>query len=118
MYYKEHFMHFSKLGFITRPKYLDTFLPNALRVAIGQLRVSSHQLEVETSCTNGVPWEERICKLCHIEIEDEYHFTCNCQTYVEIKGKIPRHTRTLSKLLDTPNIKKLGRYILELKQHK
>mgnify|MGYP007065656147 CR=1 FL=1 len=34
------------------------------------------------------------------------------------KGKIPRHTRTLSKLLDTPDIKKLGRYILELKQHR
>ena len=33
-------------------------------------------------------------------------------------GKIPRYTRTLSKLLDTPNIKKLGRYILELKQHR
>mgnify|MGYP007069684085 CR=1 FL=1 len=33
-------------------------------------------------------------------------------------GKIPRHTRTLSKLLDTPDIKTLGRYILELKQHR
>ena len=39
-------MHFSKLVFKIRPKYLDTFLPNALRVAIGQLRVSSHQLEM------------------------------------------------------------------------
>ena len=34
-YYKEHFMKFSKLGFNERPKYLDVFLPNALRVAIG-----------------------------------------------------------------------------------
>ena len=36
------------------------------------------------------------------------------------KGKIPRHIRTfspLSKLLDTPNIKKQGRSILKLKQH-
>ena len=41
--YNEHVMHFSKLGFITRPKYLDIFVPNALRVAIGQLGVSSHQ---------------------------------------------------------------------------
>ena len=38
LYYKEHFMHFSKLGFIIRLKYLHTFLPNAVRVAIGQLK--------------------------------------------------------------------------------
>ena len=38
-------MHFSKLGFITQPKYIDTFLSNSLMVAIGQLRISSHQLE-------------------------------------------------------------------------
>ena len=37
------------------------------------------------------------------------------------KGKIPRHTQTLPtlfKLLDTLDIKKLWRYILELKQHR
>ena len=33
-------------------------------------------------------------------------------------GGIPRHTRTLSKLLDTLNVKRLGRYILDLKQHR
>ena len=61
-------MHFSKLGFITRPKYLDTFLPNALRVAIGQHRILSHQLEIVNGRTNGVPREERICRSCHIEV--------------------------------------------------
>ena len=68
-------MHFFELGFIIQPKYLDTFLPNAPnapKVAIGQLRVSSHQLEIENGHANGVPIEERICRLCHTEIEDEY----------------------------------------------
>ena len=114
-------MHFSKLGFITRPRYLDVFLPHALRVAIGQLRISSHQLEIENGRTNGVPREERICRLCHIEIEDEYHFTCKCPTYAEIRAKyqdILGSSPTLPKLLDTLDIKKLGRYILELKQHR
>ena len=41
LYYKEHFMQFFKLGFIIRPKYLDTFLLNAIRVALGQPRVRS-----------------------------------------------------------------------------
>ena len=107
-------MHFSKLGFITRPKYLDTFLPNALRVAIGEVRISYHQLEIENDHTTGVLREERICRLCHMEIEDEHHFTCKCPTYTEIRAKyqdILSPSPTLFKLLDTPDTKKLGRYI-------
>ena len=58
--------------------------------------------------------------LMHIEIEDEYHFTCKCPTYVEIREKyqdILGPSFTLSKLIDTQDIKILGRYILEQKQH-
>ena len=57
LYYQEHFMHFSKLGFIIQPKDLNMFLPNALRVGIGQLRVSYHQFEIENG--HGVPRGER-----------------------------------------------------------
>ena len=99
---------------------ISTLLPNALRVAIGQLRVPSHQLEIRNGCANGIPREERICRLCHIEIEDEYHFTYKCPTYIEIREKcqdILGPSLTLSKILDTPDIKTLGRYILEQKQH-
>ena len=121
LYYKEHFTHFSNFGFIIRPKYQDTFIPDALRVATGELGVSSHQIEVQNGRANGVPREERICRLCHIEIEDEYHFTCKCPTQVEIREQyqdILRPSSSLSKLLDTPNIKKLRRYILDIKQHR
>ena len=45
--YKEHLMHFSRLGFIAQPKYLDTFLPNAIE----QLKISSHQLVIENGHT-------------------------------------------------------------------
>ena len=81
-------MHFTKLGFIIQPKYLDTFLPKAQMVVIGWLRVSYCQIEIENGCANGVLKEERICRLCHIEIEDEYHFTCKCLAYVEIRENI------------------------------
>ena len=54
-------MHFSKLGFIIQPKYLDIFLAHALRVATGQHRVSSHQIEIENGRANGVLREESIC---------------------------------------------------------
>ena len=76
-------MHFSKLGFIICAKYLDIFLANALGVAISQSRISSYKLEVEKCRASRVPGEERICRLCHIEIEDEYQFTCKCPTYVK-----------------------------------
>ena len=48
LYYKKHFKHFSTKIF----RYI--FLPKGLRVAIGQLGVSSHQLEIENDCANGV----------------------------------------------------------------
>ena len=51
---------------------IDIFLLHALRVTVGQLGVSSHQLEIENGHANEVPTprEERIYRLCHIEIED------------------------------------------------
>ena len=66
-------MHFSKLDFIVRPKYLHTFLHKHTQGCIGQLRVSSHQLEVENDRPNGILREESICRLYHIEVEYEYH---------------------------------------------
>ena len=56
-----------------------------------------------------------------MEIEGKYKFTWKCPTYTKIRAKyqdILEPSPTLSKVLDTPDIKKLGRYILELKQHR
>ena len=90
-------------------------------MAIGQLRTSSHQLEIENGSTNIIPREETLCRLCYIEIEHEYHFTCKCPTYAKIRVKyqdILGPSPTLSKVLDTSDIKRLDSYILELKQHR
>ena len=62
-----------------------------------------------------------ICRLCHIKVEDDYHFTCKCSTYINIREKykdILGPSPTLSQLLDTSDIKTLGMYILELKRHR
>ena len=61
------------------------------------------------------------CRLCHIQVEDDYHFTCKCSTYINIREKykdILGPSLTLSQLLDTSHIKTLGMYILELKRHR
>ncbi|MCO5569686.1 hypothetical protein L7F22_023402 [Adiantum nelumboides] len=47
LHYHEHFLQISDQGFIDTPQYMQQYMPHHLRVAIGQLRVSSHQLEIE-----------------------------------------------------------------------
>ena len=41
---------------------MDTHLSHGLRCAIGQIRTSSHQLEIEFGRFRGIPPESRICK--------------------------------------------------------
>jgi len=53
-FYREHLLQLTEDGFVTRPSYMDTHLSHALRCAIGQIRTSSHQLEVETGRFRGV----------------------------------------------------------------
>ena len=60
LYYRDCFMSISEDGFIQRPGYMDVYMPHSARVAIGQLRVSSHQLEIETGRAARIPRAERI----------------------------------------------------------
>ena len=43
LYYKKHFMHFSELGFIMRPKYLDVFL--LLEARPSMMKIRRHSVE-------------------------------------------------------------------------
>ena len=44
------------------------------RQMITKLRVSDHTLEIETGRYKNIPRENRNCKECKDEIDDEYHF--------------------------------------------
>ena len=60
------------LNLVNVPKY---------RLAISQLRVSSHRLAIETGRHTRPPIlaSERICKYCHLQnIDDELHFITEC----------------------------------------
>ena len=46
-FYRGNFLQVSEDGFVTRPSYMDTHLSHGLRCAIGKIRTSSHQLEIE-----------------------------------------------------------------------
>ncbi|MCO5575025.1 hypothetical protein L7F22_028822 [Adiantum nelumboides] len=67
LHYHEHFLQISDQGFIDTPQYMQQYMPHHLRVAIGQLRVSSHQLEIERGRARGIPRENRTCSVCQTE---------------------------------------------------
>ena len=52
---------------------MDAQLSHGLRVAIGQIRTSSHQLMIETGRWSHVAANERMCQLCGWEAETEEH---------------------------------------------
>ena len=87
MFYKDQFMTLLEDGFIQRPRYLDTYMPHSSRVVIGQLRVSSHRLEIEASRAAAVPTAQRTCWVCREVVESEEHFVCTCRAYEGIRDK-------------------------------
>ena len=47
-FYRKHLLELTEDGFVTKPMYMDTRLSHELQSIIGQMRTSSHQLEIET----------------------------------------------------------------------
>ncbi|MCO5563810.1 hypothetical protein L7F22_017459 [Adiantum nelumboides] len=81
LYYRDQFMTILEDGFIQRPRYMDVYMPHSARVAIGQLRVSSHRLEIEAGRAAHISREHRICRICRAEVESEEHYVCSCRAY-------------------------------------
>ena len=121
LYYRDHFMSISDDGFIRRPRYLEAFLPHSTQVAMGQLRVSSHRLEIETGRAAHIPREGRICRLCRVEVESEEHFVCRCSTYSTIRERYPslfREHHTLQELFERADQHRLGAFLLEIQRQR
>lgn len=100
---------------------MDTYMPHSSRVAIGQLRVASHRLEIETGRHSGVPREERVCRVCIEEVESEEHFVCRCRAYAQIRDRYETLFRghpTLREIMDSRDQRQLGRFLLEIQSHR
>ena len=54
------------------------------RKIITKFCISAHDLEIERGRYKGLKAEERICRLCKSEVEDEVHFLLKCPV-LEIK---------------------------------
>ena len=77
--FKKEFSYESYLDIISNNKWLKVF---------ARFRLSSHKLEIESGRFNGIPREQRHCKVCSSNlIENEYHFLLCCPQYSVIRQK-------------------------------
>ena len=65
---------------------------NCQQNIIAKIRLSSHDLKIETGRHNKIERKNRICDLCSLnDIEDEFHFTLICPIYKDLRlTYIPR----------------------------
>ena len=76
--------------------HLTANLSKIKRSLISRLRSGSLQLEVERGRFSSVPRDERICKLCGVEVEDELHFLFKCEIYRETRKRLYRKVPELA----------------------
>ncbi|MCO5580445.1 hypothetical protein L7F22_034312 [Adiantum nelumboides] len=86
MYYTDQFMTILKDGFIQRLRYMDVYMPHSARVGIGQLRVSSHKLEIKARRGAHIPREHMICTICRAEVKSKEHYVCSTVKPTMIHG--------------------------------
>ena len=68
--------------------YLSNVTNTKIRTQITKLRLSNHNLMIETGRHKNINREMRICPLCHKGIEDEIHFLFSCQAYKTIRQEL------------------------------
>ena len=73
----------------------SSWSPAKLRYSMTKLRVSSHQLSMESgrwTKPNSTPLREKHCLFCNL-LEDEYHFVLKCNLYNTLRKLIPKYYR-------------------------
>ena len=72
---------------INTENYLLKNMSRHKRSIFSQFRIGILPLEIESGRYTRKSLDERICKLCKTDIEDEIHFLCNCISLVDIRMK-------------------------------
>ena len=102
-------------GILGQAWYLNRFLIFAVfltlfRQALTKLKISAQKLEMKNGRYNKITREQRICKLCSLEVEDELHFLITCQKLSQrlniLMGKrdlVAIHRRLCNLWLLSPN---------------
>ena len=57
------------------------------RKALSKFSCSDHTLLIEVGRHKGLPVQQRLCKMCHLNIaEDEFHFLTKCTAYDDLRA--------------------------------
>ena len=87
------------------------------------MRISAHNLNIETGRFYNLDRHERVCSMCNLNVvEDEYHFILQCEKYIDVRRRyltkyywqMPSCFK-LVQLLSVRNIKELnnlGKYFV------
>ena len=110
-------------------KYLTFNINKYLRLNLTKLRLSAHNLAIETGryCKPIIPANERYCKSCKDKVEDEHHFLIDCPIYNQVREKFftlfnkqmyPNETsmESINRLLNPSSIQELKNICSYLKE--
>ena len=113
--YKHLVDHFCLQFYLCKP------IPVICKKQICKIRLSSHNLFIESGRSQNIPRSERICQLCNLDIEDEFHFVLKCPVYCDLRKKYIKQyywrrpsVFKLVQLLSVNNVKELcslGKFI-------
>jgi hypothetical protein len=53
-----------------------------------KFRISSHKLEIAKGRYMNIPAEQRICRLCKLDVENEIHFLLECPSLANTRRDI------------------------------
>lgn len=98
--------------------YLTMQMPFYMRQLLSLLRCGDLRLNIETGRHHNIDKDQRICQLCHLDVEDEYHFIMSCskleklrQLHIQNETE-PKNTHTFIKLMKCTNIIICGKLFL------
>ena len=103
-------------------RYLDLIQVDKYRIMLTRLKLSSHNLAIETGRYHNVPQNMRLCQYCNMNvIENEYHFLLVCPLYRDLRKQLFKkyychwpNIHKLNSLLSQTSqtgLTKLGKYI-------
>jgi hypothetical protein len=71
----EHIDYLKVSLFLNRVWIWGTYIQ---RNILSKFRISSHNVEIEKGRYMNIPAEQRICRLCKLDVENEIHFLLEC----------------------------------------
>ena len=90
---------YAKLKTVTGlEEYLNSVENVRDRTALTKIRLSNHSLMIEKGRHQGLQENERVCPFCDNEIENEFHFVMECNTFDVLRQQL------LTEMMGTDNV--------------